>query len=174
MHCEQCILRNVEGSDICVVCGLTRIRLEPSVCSFSEQHTHQNRAYSRKKRFMRLFLNLQGRQNISADIMEKIPKHCKTPGELSLELRNIQSLRSYRSKLPSIWYQLGHKWEPFSEAQIAKASIIFSQVHSKVSFLILLPWICAQIGREDMCKFCKPISPALYKKYEHVLANRKK
>ena len=170
MQCKQCIIRNVEGSDVCIVCGIEKDRLEPTVFSFSEQHCCSTRAYSRKKRFMRLFLNLQGRQHISFDIMDKVPKHCKTPQELSLALRNMPGLRQFRSKLPSIWYQLGHKWSPFTDAQIAKASYFFSQIHEKVSFLILLPWICHKIGRPDMTRFCKPVSPALLKKYEEILS----
>ena len=124
--------------------------------------------YSRKQRFMRLFHNLRGLQNIKHNIMRQIPPQIKLVN-LRGFLKKNRFLRRHCAKIPSIWRQLGHEMPDISEKDMEKACYCFCKIREKKSFLILLPFICIQIGRRDLLKFIKQPSKNIQKKYSIVI-----
>ena len=158
-----------DGFLICTECGVSCQQLDVKVFSYNHAPPVARRDYSRKARFMRLFMNLQGHQAVPENVLEKLPKHFTDPQDLAAYLKQHSELRKYRPKLPSIWYQLGHTWMPFSERETQMARFEFDKVREKVSYLVLLPVILKRVGREDMLCFCKPISANMKRKYAFIL-----
>ena len=168
MNC-QCEVRLIDGMRICIKCGLTEHNLDPSIFSYNHAPPSEKRSYTRKIRFMRLLQNLQGHQFVSSAIMKCIPENIKSPGHLIKYLKKTPDLRRHQNKAPSIWYQLGHRWNPLSQRDFARAEFEFNKVFEKILYLVLLPYICRKIGRPDLVKFCKPVSENMARKYNHLL-----
>ena len=158
-----------DGFKICTECGCSARELDVTVFSYNHAPPVARRDYSRKARFMRLFMNLQGHQAVPEEILQDLPKHFTHPQNLAAYLKKNNNLRKFRPKLPSIWYQLGHQWAPFTAREAQKARYEFDQVRQKVSYLVLLPVILRRVGREDMLQFCKPISANMRRKYSFIL-----
>ena len=154
---------------VCIECGVTTPHLDTSIFSYSHAPPSHKRSYSRKIRFMRLLQNLQGHQSVCADLMKEIPKHCASPVELIQYMKRNSALRRHQNKTPSIWYQLGHRWDPLTPEDFKRAEYVFDMIREKISYLVLLPYICKKIGRPDLCRFCKPISENMARKYNHLL-----
>ena len=166
--CEQCEFLSIDGFRVCKFCGESTRELDPRIFTFNHVPPSSRRDYSRKKRFMRLLLNLQGLQYVDHSVFENLPSF-KTPQELAAYLKTQKNLRRHRPKLPSIWYQLGNRWPLFSDKEQLRAAFEFDQIKHKVSYLVLLPYICKKIGRSDVLCFCKPVSESMQKKYEKYL-----
>ena len=162
--------RFLEGMRVCTKCGVNTWDLDTRVTSFNEGHKHTKRPYCRQKRFLRIFSNLQGNQNVPNDVMERISvRKFADPQELSQFIKNDHSLRKYRGKIASIWYLLGNRWPPITQAELMKARAVFNSMTEKVSFLVLIPYTCIMVGREDLLCFCKSVSPNLWRKYSQFL-----
>ena len=160
-----------EGHNMCRNCGLVGAMVLDTRNVTYDQYTQMspnNKHYRRKDRFSRLFHNLRGLQEIPIPLMQKIPANLAL-GELKKHMKKSKDLRKFLNKLPSIWYQLGHKLLPISELERKRAVRLFCEIKEKKSFLVVLPYICKQIGRSDLLKYLKTPSDAMMKKYDLFL-----
>ena len=157
-----------EGFEICVDCGTAKMALD---CCEQTFETSQRRIseiiYSREDRFYRLMCNLRGWQSIKFNEMKKIDS--KFNGKTVAELRQILScseLKHLLGKIATVWRQLGFPLEPPSLLDFKQAMHEFGLIgNTKKSFILLLPYILCKIGREDLCRFCKPPTKLLQRKY---------
>ena len=167
MECDHKII-NENGHRVCSECGVVKgILLDPRNMTYTQQSqiTPCGKNYLRKDRFYRLFHNLRGLQEVPCEIMKQIPADISLEG-LKRFLKKRKHLRKYINKLPSIWYQLGHKTRIITEQESIRACQLFCKIVEKKSFLVLLPYICKEIGRTDLLKFLKKPSKAMMKKYD--------
>ena len=153
-----------DGVRICTNCGLTDIPLNPEIQSFNANYRQKTIKYTRQGRFERLLKNLRGWQTVGCDIVAACV-HCETILTLRTFLNSNANMRSYIGKIPSIWRNLGHRFEPMSELDIKRAIWEFNCIMEKKSFLVLLPYIIKKIGRADLLEFCKMPTIAIQKKY---------
>ena len=159
----------IEGARVCTLCGeCTGRMLSTTLLSF-EQTTHRvPKVYTRRERFHRLLHNLRGLQNIPCEVMRQIP-HGKTVREVRNFLKSNKKLRKYCAKIPSVWRQLGNPMRTISDRELDRACSVFDKIKDKKSFIVLLPYVCSQIGRRDLLKFFKTPSKLMQTKYELFL-----
>ena len=166
MECEHKFF-DLNGLKTCKECGLVHsVILDTSNMTYAQrsQVSTNTKNYLRKDRFYRLFHNLRGLQEIPIPVMEKIPPDISLPN-LKKFLKKNKELRKYANKLPSIWYQLGHKMKIITEQETIRACRLFCEIGGKKSFLVLLPHICKKINRPDLLQFLKKPSKTMMNKY---------
>ena len=170
MGCEHEFF-DCDGFKTCKQCGfISELTLDPTNTTYM-QHSHlaiSIKNYTRKDRFCRLFHNLRGLQEIPIPVMEQIPPNLSLEG-LKKFLKKRKHLRKYLNKLPSIWRQLGHKLEIITDQESTRARHMFNNISQKKSFLVVLPYVCKNIGRPDLLKYLKTPSVAMMKKYNLFL-----
>jgi len=127
------------------------------------------KSYSRIDRFHRALTALSGLQNVSYEIMEKCAAlNANNPEELRL-LMNKTKMKKSLPRIASIWRQLGNNYRGLSILERQKAANIFKSINEKKSFLVLIPWIVIQIGRQDLMCFLKKASRKMQNKYELII-----
>ena len=169
MNCEHARRISEGGLEVCIRCGDCVQELDTSIVGFGSPPTQFARTYSRLDRFKRTFHNLRGLQRIPEELMKLIPKRNWTVESLRVFMKRHPQLKKILSKIPSVWYQLGYKGDPISYEEAHQAAMLFRRVRGKISFLVLVPWVLKQIGREDLLQFCKTPSPSMIKKYMPLL-----
>ena len=155
------------GHMVCVDCGLVLgLNLVTSEVTYNDSINRQFvQVYSRKDRFHRLLCNLRGWQLVPDEIMKACDVGAVTVAELKKHMFSCKRLKKHMGKIPTIWRQLGHLFEPPSPRDFKNALFEFDNYKGKMSFVLLLPYILEIIKRVDLCKFCKKPSQLLQKKY---------
>lgn len=152
------------GMRVCKNCGFVeRKNLDPLIYSYNESAPHPKRRYNRNDRFVRILRGLNGVENVPCEIVSQIPP-CTCPQALRIFMSKRKNLKPYLPKLASVFYQLGNKYAPLSPTEIAAARRVFVGL-PRCSFIITVPLVLNCIHRQDLLRFCKPLSKNMEKKY---------
>ena len=157
----------IDSYPTCVLCGLVKPDryLDDSITAWGHS-VHADKKVTRAQRFARLCKNLRGFQNIPDEVLEEC-QHFTTLPELKAHLKatNPKLLK----KLPSIWRQTGHLFRGPTEEELERLKFLFNAQSKSRSFLVTLPKLLIEIGRQDLLQFIKIPSRAVQKKHDCLL-----
>ena len=96
--------------------------------------------------------------------------HCATDYE-TLRAFVYANYKKYHNKCPSIWRQLGNCYRGLTPIEFDRLRLLFVAHERESSFLILIPYLLQQIGRDDLFRFIKLPSKFIQKKYNIQIKN---
>ena len=156
-------LREYDGAVVCVLCGqMQDARLDTSIMAFGAT-VHRKKVVTRVDRFLRLCKNICGFQKVPEEVLEACA-HCATDYK-ALRAFVYANYKKYHNKCPSIWRQLGNCFRGLTPIEFDRLRLLFVAHERESSFLILIPYLLQQIGRDDLFRFIKLPSKFIQKKY---------
>ena len=162
-------VREYEGAIVCVLCGITQeARLDTSIMAFGAT-VHRKKVVTRVDRFLRLCKNICGFQKVPEEVLEDCARFADDYKALRAFV--YVNHKKYHNKCPSIWRQLGNCYEGLAPTEFDRLRLLFVAHDRESSFLILIPYLLQQIGRDDLFQFIKLPSKFIQKKYDIQIKN---